>query len=76
MWLSYGIQQTDKVAIGTQATFGLREDTGLAGQQYSWLTTVFYLTYLFWEFPSNLALQRWRMGRTLSLYMLCWAPPS
>jgi len=29
MWLCYGIQQTDKTALGTQATFGLREDTGL-----------------------------------------------
>lgn len=25
MWLCYGIQQTDKTSIGTQATFGLRE---------------------------------------------------
>lgn len=41
MWLCYGIQQTDKTALGTQATFGLREDTGLVEQQYSWLTTIF-----------------------------------
>lgn len=25
MWLCYGIQQTDKTSIGTQATFGLQE---------------------------------------------------
>ena len=25
MWLCYGIQQTDKTSLGTQATFGLRE---------------------------------------------------
>lgn len=41
MWLCYGIQQTDKTSLGTQAIFGLREDTKLVGQQYSWLTTVF-----------------------------------
>ncbi|KAI7260227.1 hypothetical protein KC352_g10246, partial [Hortaea werneckii] len=29
MWFCYGIQQTDKTAIGTQAIFGLREDTNL-----------------------------------------------
>jgi MFS transporter, ACS family, allantoate permease len=46
MWLCYGIQQTDKTSIGTQATFGLRTDTRLVGQQYSWLSTAFYLTYL------------------------------
>lgn len=43
MWLCYGIQQTDKTSLGTQAIFGLREDTGLVGQQYSWLTTIFYM---------------------------------
>lgn len=35
MWLCYGTQQADKVSIATQATFGLRDDTGLVGQQYS-----------------------------------------
>ncbi|THW05169.1 MFS general substrate transporter [Aureobasidium pullulans] len=72
MWLCYGIQQTDKTALGTQATFGLREDTGLHGQQYSWLTTVFYLVYMIFEFPSNIILQRYKMGKILSCYMICW----
>ncbi|KAF6827492.1 major facilitator superfamily transporter [Colletotrichum plurivorum] len=72
MWLCYGIQQVDKTALGTQAIFGLREDTGLVGQQYSWLTTIFYITYLCFEFPSNVVLQRYKMGRTLSVYMICW----
>ncbi|KAK8152485.1 major facilitator superfamily domain-containing protein [Phyllosticta citrichinensis] len=72
MWFSYGIQQTDKTAVSTQALFGLREDTHLVGQQYSWLTTIFYLAYVCGEFPSNFLLQRWALGRTLSIYMLCW----
>ncbi|PBK74282.1 MFS general substrate transporter [Armillaria solidipes] len=54
------------------ATFGLREDTGLQGQQYSWLATMFYLAYMCFEFPSNILLQRWRMGTTLSIFMICW----
>ena len=72
MWFCYGIQQTDKTAIGTQAIFGLIEDTNLVGQQYSWLTTIFYITYLTGEFPSNFLLQRWSIGKSLSIYMLCW----
>ncbi|KAI5254828.1 MFS general substrate transporter [Aureobasidium subglaciale] len=72
MWLCYGIQQTDKTALGTQATFGLREDTGLHGTQYSWLTTIFYLIYMIFEFPSNIILQRYKMGKILSCYMICW----
>lgn len=43
MWFCYGIQQADKTAISTQAIFGLRTDTHLVGQQYSWLTTIFCL---------------------------------
>ncbi|KAL2670355.1 hypothetical protein Neosp_014822 [[Neocosmospora] mangrovei] len=35
MWLCYGTQQADKTSISTQATFGMREDNGLAGQQFS-----------------------------------------
>ncbi|KAK7912093.1 major facilitator superfamily transporter [Apiospora marii] len=69
MWLCYGIQQTDKTSIGTQATFGLRE---LTIQPDSWLTTIFYITYMIFEFPSNIILQRYKMGRTLSCYMICW----
>ena len=72
MWFCYGIQQTDKTSIGTQAIFGLVEDNNLVGQQYSWLTTIFYITYLTGEFPSNFLLQRWSIGKSLSIYMLCW----
>lgn len=35
MWFCYGTQQADKTSISTQATFGMIEDTGLVGQQYS-----------------------------------------
>ncbi|KAK0442733.1 major facilitator superfamily domain-containing protein [Desarmillaria tabescens] len=47
-------------------------DTGLVGQQYSWLTTIFFLVYMCSEFPSNIILQRWGMGKTLSIYVICW----
>ncbi|KAL7409820.1 MFS general substrate transporter [Mrakia frigida] len=66
------IQQSDKTSLGTQALFGMREQTGLVGQQYSWLTTIFYLTYLFSEFPSNFIMQRYPLGKTLATYMIIW----
>jgi len=72
MWFCYGVQQTDKTSLGTQAIFGMRDDTNLVGQQYSWLTTIFYLAYLIGEFPSNFLLQRWSLGKSLSIYMLLW----
>ncbi|KAI8960285.1 MFS general substrate transporter [Daldinia sp. FL1419] len=72
MWVCHGLQAVDKSCVGTQATFGLREDTGLVGQQFSWLTTVFYLTYMCFEIPSIILLQRYPMGRVLSAYIVCW----
>lgn len=35
MWIVSGAQYADKVSVSTQATFGLRTDTHLVGQQYS-----------------------------------------
>ncbi|KAI1376812.1 MFS general substrate transporter [Hypoxylon crocopeplum] len=72
MWFCHGLQSLDKTSISTQATFGLREDTGLVGQEFSWLTTAFYITYLFFELPTIILLQRYSMGRILSLYIFCW----
>ncbi|KAI0181020.1 MFS general substrate transporter [Hypoxylon sp. FL1284] len=72
MFLCHGLQSVDKSCIGTQATFGLREDTGLVGQEFSWLTTAFYVAYLAFELPSVTLLQRYPMGRVLSAYVVCW----
>ncbi|KAI0382733.1 MFS general substrate transporter [Hypomontagnella monticulosa] len=72
MFFCHGLQAVDKGCVGTQATFGLREDTGLIGQQYSWLTTIFYVTYLCFEVPSIVLLQRYSMGKLMSLYIVCW----
>lgn len=62
MWLCYGIQQTDKTALGTMAVFGLRQDTGLHGQQYSWLTTIFCtFSNVSWKWDLNLISYRSRL---------------
>ncbi|ESK92501.1 major facilitator superfamily transporter [Moniliophthora roreri MCA 2997] len=72
MWVAYGVQQADKTGISTQAVFGLREDTGLVGQQFSWLSTIFYLAYMTFEFPSSYMMQRVSVGKTLAVLMFFW----
>lgn len=54
MWICYGTQQADKTSLSVQAVFGIREDTGLVGEQFNWLTTVFYLAYMVCEGDSSL----------------------
>ncbi|KAK7028360.1 MFS general substrate transporter [Favolaschia claudopus] len=69
---SVRIQQADKTSLANQAIFGIRSDTQLKGQQYQWLTTIFYITFLIGELPSNFLLQRFPMGRMLTIYMFCF----
>jgi len=71
MWLCYGTQQADKTSISTMAVFGLREDTGLVGQQFSWLSTIFYISYLICEFPGNYLMQKFNVGRFLGIVITC-----
>ena len=72
MWFCYGTQQADKTSLGTQAVFGIREDTGLVGDQYNWLSTVFYLSYMACEFPGNWIMQKSHTGKFLSVVMVLW----
>jgi ACS family allantoate permease-like MFS transporter len=72
LWFTYGIQLIDKSGIGTYATFGLSDDLGLVGQQYAWLTTAFYLSYMVFQLPFTMLIQRFPMGRTLSILIILW----
>ena len=50
----------------------MKTDLHMHGQQYQWLTTIFYLTFLVGEFPSTWLMQKMRIGRVLSCYIACW----
>lgn len=39
--LTYGLQFADKQSLSSGVLFGLRQDTGLVGNQYANLTTLF-----------------------------------
>ncbi|RDB14680.1 putative transporter PB1C11.03 [Hypsizygus marmoreus] len=69
----YWIQFMDKTTLGSAAILGIREAAKLTTNQYNWLGTIFYLSYLLFEFPQNLALQRFPVGKWLSFNILVWA---
>ncbi|KAI8941621.1 hypothetical protein NX059_002834 [Plenodomus lindquistii] len=72
MWFCYGTQQADKTSLSTMTVFGIREDTGLHGQQLNWLTTIFYLSYMVCEFPGNYLMQKVHVGRFLGTVTILW----
>jgi MFS family permease len=62
----------DKATIGSASILGILKATHLTANQYNWLGTIFYLGYLAFEFPQNLALQRFPVGKWMSLNIFIW----
>ncbi|KAJ7203332.1 MFS general substrate transporter [Mycena pura] len=89
MCVLYWIQFMDKTTLGSSAILGIqcvasyhtllapytdhRKATHLTTNQYNWLGTVFYLSYLAFEFPQNLALQRFPVAKWMSINIFIWA---
>ena len=53
----------DKTTLGSSAILGIRQATNLNATEYNWLGTIFYISYLIFEYPQNLALQRFPVGK-------------
>ncbi|KAJ3733083.1 MFS general substrate transporter [Lentinula guzmanii] len=62
MCILYFIQYLDKSTLGSSSILGILAATHLDANE---LSTVFYLSYLVFEYPQNLALQRFPVGRWL-----------
>ncbi|KAK7061739.1 CNF01220-like protein [Favolaschia claudopus] len=70
--VTYGLQYSDKTSLSSGVVFGLRTDTHLIGQQYAWLSTLFYLGYMLAEFPMSTALQIFPLGKFLAITAIVW----
>ncbi|KAI0287115.1 MFS general substrate transporter [Russula brevipes] len=66
------IQYMDKTTLGNSAILGIQKATHLTTNQYNWLGTVFYISYFAFEFPQSLALQRFPVGKWMSLNAVIW----
>ncbi|EPT00022.1 hypothetical protein FOMPIDRAFT_129874 [Fomitopsis schrenkii] len=65
----------DKTTLGSAAILGIREATQLTTNQYALqilLGTIFYVSYLIFEYPQNLALQRFPVGKWMSMNIFVW----
>lgn len=57
----------DKTTLSYAALYGMNEDLGLHGTQYSWLSSLFYFGFMFWSFPTNFMMQRFPLGKYLGI---------
>lgn len=72
MCLMYFMAFADKISLGQSAVLGLFQGTHLSQNQFNWLGTVFYLSYLVFEYPQNLALQKFPVGKWMSINIFVW----
>ncbi|KAI0103890.1 MFS general substrate transporter [Nemania sp. FL0031] len=69
---TYLLQYLDKSAINSASVFGLQQGTNLHGQQYSWLTSLFYIGYLVAQPVAGYSLQRLPLGKFIGCTALVW----
>ncbi|KII85708.1 hypothetical protein PLICRDRAFT_178743 [Plicaturopsis crispa FD-325 SS-3] len=72
MCILYWIQFMDKTTLGSSAILGIKASTHISTNQFNWLGTIFYLSYLVFEYPQNLALQKFPVGKWMSLNIFVW----
>ncbi|KAJ9137063.1 Major facilitator superfamily transporter [Pleurostoma richardsiae] len=70
--LTYALQSIDKTTLGYAAVFGVQSDLNLTGNEYSWTGAIFYLGYLFWEFPTNVLLQKLPINYFMAATVIIW----
>ncbi|KAJ5623623.1 hypothetical protein N7490_012228 [Penicillium lividum] len=60
-----GIQFVDQNTLSSAGTYGIQTQAHLVGQEFSLLVTIFYIGYLIAQYPANLIMQRWPIGKVL-----------
>jgi MFS family permease len=63
----------DKVIISNAAIYGMKTDTHLTGDQYSWVGSIFYFGYLAFEYPAALLIQRLPVAKLYAGMVIGWA---
>ncbi|EME45189.1 hypothetical protein DOTSEDRAFT_170446 [Dothistroma septosporum NZE10] len=72
LFVTYNFNFMDKTILSSAAVFGLKDSTHLRGQDYSWVSSVFYFGYLFWEYPTSILIQRLPVGKYVSANTFFW----
>ncbi|KAJ6151243.1 hypothetical protein N7470_007837 [Penicillium chermesinum] len=70
--LLYLFSFLDRVNIGNARLYGLEEDLGLVGTQYQVAVSILFVTYCFFEVPSNLVIKKLKPSRYIAAIAVIW----
>ncbi|KAL8708399.1 MAG: hypothetical protein Q9220_006689 [cf. Caloplaca sp. 1 TL-2023] len=68
----YGLNYLDKTTLSYASVMGIKKDINLTGDDYQWLSSMFYFGYLAWEYPTNRLLQRLPLAKYSGFCMVMW----
>ncbi|KAI1326622.1 MFS general substrate transporter [Xylariaceae sp. FL0255] len=72
LMVTYLLQYLDKSNINFASVFGLQKGTHLVGQDYAWLSSIFYISYLVAQPIAGYLLQRLPSGKFIGGTILVW----
>ncbi|KAJ5233001.1 hypothetical protein N7468_005957 [Penicillium chermesinum] len=72
MCFVYGMNYLDKTTLSYASVMGIKTDLHLKGDDYQWLSSLFYFGYLAWEYPTNRLLQLWPLGKYSGACIVIW----
>lgn len=73
MLLLYFVQFADKTSLGSASILGIKADNDLTQDRFNLCSSLFYLSYLVFEWPCSLLLQRFKTGKVLTAAAASWA---
>lgn len=68
----YMLQYLDKTALSYASSMGIKTDTHMSASEYSWTGSIFYIGYLVFEYPHNRLMQRFPLGKYISISVILW----
>ncbi|KAF2801070.1 MFS general substrate transporter [Melanomma pulvis-pyrius CBS 109.77] len=72
LFMTYVFNFMDKTILSSASVFGLKRDNHLVGQNYSWVSSVFYFGYFFWTYPTTLLVARLPVAKYVAANTFFW----
>ncbi|KAH7310768.1 allantoate permease [Stachybotrys elegans] len=74
LFVTYMFNFMDRTILSSASVFGLREDnaSNLMGQQYSWVSSMFYFGFFAWSYPTSILIARLPVAKYLGVNGIFW----
>ncbi|TAQ86753.1 hypothetical protein B7494_g4914 [Chlorociboria aeruginascens] len=72
LFITFNFNFIDKSILSNASVFGLSKDIHLVGNQYSWVSSIFYFGYFLFEYPTTILIQKLLVGKYIAATIIIW----